>query len=718
MSEDPKSLIDKLRANKDQMSRPKGEKVTSGLGAKKPIKVLRTYLIQFIYKNSNGWAIVNATTPIEAESVFKQQTKYPDVIVTNIKETKWYGESIQLVFEGSVTTSALATVSVSLSDLIENTDAYASVDDYLQSVLSGFAYTKSEIDEKLSHFNPDISIDLSNYYTKREVDKKISDVESEIGTIEGPPGETPYIKNGYWWIGDTNTEVKAKGEDGVTPTINIDPVTKNWIINDRDTGVKALGEDGTMSFEDLTPAQKESLKGVGINNITAYFGISTNSTTPPRSWSVTRPSMTSTEKYMWMKLKITYTNGDVYETTPVVIGNKVSEGGGGNAAVHFAQEGDDTSGTNTLYFFDSSLLQGVGSYNNLLHGENPNEDIFSPNKLYVLEKNGTYKEVQDNDPEHPIVTVIDNRVYCYNEITPMFNLGEVLLSNTVKYAESSDCALFSFIVKGPFYSDTTHVQLTYDSSKIRVEYKDGNNWINISSGYIFNITNKDYYIPRRLRIIRVDVDFNASDFDGITSYLNTQLSFNNYYEIKTADILYNKTYLIYKDGRFYQRPGEDNFIMGANGSMGWVVDKNDNVIGTTSSITNNTTEGCLVWSHIGAKTNYNYLRITKGFTLDYSKYNVVYAIFKQAGAGSYATNKIYVSDGQGGGNTDGRSASYEFYKYVNIWGLGAIKCPARDVNMGGTRTIKAWLHKGYYEDNVLPKISELGITVYKQPFEI
>ena len=33
--------------------------------------------------------------------------------------------------------------------------------------------------------------------------------------VKGEPGETPYIgENGNWWIGDTDTGVKAKGEDG------------------------------------------------------------------------------------------------------------------------------------------------------------------------------------------------------------------------------------------------------------------------------------------------------------------------------------------------------------------------------------------------------------------------------------------------------------------------------------------------------------------------
>ena len=30
---------------------------------------------------------------------------------------------------------------------------------------------------------------------------------------DGVDGETPYIKDGYWWIGDSNTNVKAEGTD-------------------------------------------------------------------------------------------------------------------------------------------------------------------------------------------------------------------------------------------------------------------------------------------------------------------------------------------------------------------------------------------------------------------------------------------------------------------------------------------------------------------------
>ena len=60
----------------------------------------------------------------------------------------------------------------------------------------------------------------------------------------GTDGLTPYIgENGNWWLGETDTGVKAKGEDGVSPTIEIGD-NGNWYINDADTGVSAKGEKG------------------------------------------------------------------------------------------------------------------------------------------------------------------------------------------------------------------------------------------------------------------------------------------------------------------------------------------------------------------------------------------------------------------------------------------------------------------------------------------
>ena len=84
----------------------------------------------------------------------------------------------------------------------------------------------------------------------------------------GKDGETPYIgENGNWWIGFTDTKVKAagtdgkdgeKGEDGETPYIG---ENGNWWIGETDTGVKAVGTDGadgTNGVDGLTPSIGEN----------------------------------------------------------------------------------------------------------------------------------------------------------------------------------------------------------------------------------------------------------------------------------------------------------------------------------------------------------------------------------------------------------------------------------------------------------------------------
>ena len=89
---------------------------------------------------------------------------------------------------------------------------------------------------------------------------------------KGEDGETPYIgENGNWWIGETDTGVKAVGTDGADGTNGADGLTPsigengNWWIGATDTGVKAAatdgadgkdGADGTNGVDGRTPQLK------------------------------------------------------------------------------------------------------------------------------------------------------------------------------------------------------------------------------------------------------------------------------------------------------------------------------------------------------------------------------------------------------------------------------------------------------------------------------
>lgn len=64
--------------------------------------VLKHYLLKFSYNKSNGWAIVNAHTVNQAQSIFKVQTRFNGAKVDTIEELRYYGEEIQLVYEGTL----------------------------------------------------------------------------------------------------------------------------------------------------------------------------------------------------------------------------------------------------------------------------------------------------------------------------------------------------------------------------------------------------------------------------------------------------------------------------------------------------------------------------------------------------------------------------------------------------------------------------------------
>lgn len=71
--------------------------------------------------------------------------------------------------------------------------------------------------------------------------------EDETVTINNT-GMTAEIIDNYWYVNGENTGVKAVGEDGATPTVEIDPNTKMWIINGTSTSV--IAEADTISQSD------------------------------------------------------------------------------------------------------------------------------------------------------------------------------------------------------------------------------------------------------------------------------------------------------------------------------------------------------------------------------------------------------------------------------------------------------------------------------------
>ena len=147
--------------------------------------------------------------------------------------------------------------------------------------------------------------------SQTELSGKIADLKNQIDNLkkevgpQGPQGEkgeqgpkgdpgtpgqngndglTPFIgDNGNWWIGTTDTGVKAQGEpgtpgqngnDGLTPFIGDNG---NWWIGTTDTGVKAKGEGSTYDdtaiwakideLEDLIDALQDQVDGLNFDNL-------------------------------------------------------------------------------------------------------------------------------------------------------------------------------------------------------------------------------------------------------------------------------------------------------------------------------------------------------------------------------------------------------------------------------------------------------------------
>lgn len=138
---------------------------------RREILPLKTYILQFIYKDGNGWAFVNARTIGQAETVFKNQTKFEGAKVVNIKETKYYGENIQLVYEGAVTT-------IGATDITK-------IEGIVNSAIKKYDFSNiilAAIDRKFEELDIDslINIDLSDYVTKEEINQAINEAMNSL----------------------------------------------------------------------------------------------------------------------------------------------------------------------------------------------------------------------------------------------------------------------------------------------------------------------------------------------------------------------------------------------------------------------------------------------------------------------------------------------------------------------------------------------------------
>ena len=103
---------------------------------------INTYIIHFTIGDGNGYAIVNAHTPIQAKQIFHTQTATVSPRVSTIKELKYFGEEMQLVYEGSIITGGK-----SLYDLAVLKGFKGTLEDFIESQ-KGVPGEKGEKGEK------------------------------------------------------------------------------------------------------------------------------------------------------------------------------------------------------------------------------------------------------------------------------------------------------------------------------------------------------------------------------------------------------------------------------------------------------------------------------------------------------------------------------------------------------------------------------------------
>ena len=99
----------------------------------RPQPQIKTYILQYIHSDGNGYALVNANSPSQAESIFFKQTKhrdeYRDIKVVSIQESKWVGQETQLIDEGSVSTYGKSVYDMALLNGFKGT-----LDDFINSI--------------------------------------------------------------------------------------------------------------------------------------------------------------------------------------------------------------------------------------------------------------------------------------------------------------------------------------------------------------------------------------------------------------------------------------------------------------------------------------------------------------------------------------------------------------------------------------------------------
>ena len=375
-----------------------------------------------------------------------------------------------------------------------------------------------------------------------------------------------------------------------------------------------------------------------------------------------------------------------------------SEGDGGSGTPIDVLDDNDTVPETGLYFFSDSPLQVVGNLNSLLQDEIAGEH-YSQNVLYDV----VNRKMDYNLADGVRINAKNNQVYCNGVVTPMLKYGEVVLSNTIKMADTADTAYISFMVSRPFYA-TTRVTISYSNNVIvsRAVLSNGNiTWTNVSGQMTFYQDDEASAII--LAVKRIDTDYSTS--------LVEDIEISNGYETKIVKVIFNPTMLFFREGVSYN--GFNTLVQPAADS--------------TFSSLSTTYEYVSGNNYITAKCAGNkkyYCPLVMDVDVDESKFNVLYAVILDRSS-TWTFMATYNDNWGGKANSD---PNYRFYNSSNYSGESVIRHNTFDVEVNqkkGCYVLNCFIHNKRVGDvtslnlyfvaqNKDVRIKEFGLITYDE----
>ena len=245
-----------------------------------------------------------------------------------------------------------------------------------------------------------------------------------------------------WYLATSNNSDVTIDTDGWTTDIRSVDYNNKYLWNYEEI-IYSIGSP------DISEPVIIGFYGKGIANITNYYQISTTPEMPSLEsvWVIDAPVLTPINKYLWNYEAITYTDGSIGTTNPVIIG---VYGDSGYDAVVFeiystngfmfkeetrsielkiaAFHGSNTisNATYSWYWWDESLNNGTGDYSMIHNDVQTPSLVVNANDVYAL-TNLKCVMLYDGKTYEDYVT-LTNETVVYNAVVKFFNGSNIFSS--------------------------------------------------------------------------------------------------------------------------------------------------------------------------------------------------------------------------------------------------------------------------------------------------